>query len=419
MQYASPVRNTLRIVGANLYTACADAPASQPAGRIENGAVVLRDREIIWVGPSDSAPAADTTIDARGRLVTPGWIDCHTHLVFANDRSADYRRRSAGMSYREIAAAGGGILSTVRATRIAGEDELVAGALPRLRRFLEHGVTTIEAKSGYGLDTAAELKLLRVLRSLSALQPVEIEPTFLGAHAIPPEDREAPDRYVDRVVSEMIPEVAAAGLARFCDVFVEGGFFTLAQGRRVLEAAAARGMATKIHADQLSSGGGAELAAELGACSADHLDHASDAGLEAMAKSGTVAVLLPAAAMFLGDAPFRADRFRKAGVRIALSTDCNPGTCPTEDLGLVTTLGMSSLKLTPEESLLAVTAHAAAAIARTDVGELRTGKQGDVVVWDAPTLEHLPWHLGVPHAAVVVKAGRVVLERDAAPACRP
>ena len=409
--------NTLRIVGANLYSA--NAGAAEPGGRVENGAVVFRDREVVWVGPSALAPDAITTIDAGGRLVTPGWIDCHTHLVFANDRAADYRRRAAGMTYREIAAAGGGILSTVRATRVAGEDELVESALPRLRRFLEHGVTTVEAKSGYGLDTATELKLLRVLRRLDSMQPVEIEPTFLGAHAVPPEDREAPDRYVDRVVSEMIPAVAAAGLARFCDVFIENGFFTIAQGRRVLEAGAERGMTAKIHADQLSSGGGAELAAELRACSADHLDHASDAGLAAMAKTGTVAVLLPAAAMFLGDTPFRADRYRNAGVRIALSTDCNPGTCPTEDLGLVTTLGMSSLGLSPEESLLAVTAHAAAAIGRSDVGELSAGKQADAVVWDAPTLEHLPWHFGVPHAAVVVKAGRVVLERDAAPACRP
>lgn len=409
--------NTLRIVGANLYTA--KPGATVPGGRVENGAVVIRDREVVWVGPSAVAPDAITTLDAGGRLVTPGWIDCHTHLVFAGERAGDFRRRASGMSYREIAAAGGGILSTVRATRVAGEDELVEGALPRLRRFLEHGVTTVEAKSGYGLDTATELKLLRALRRLDSIQPVEIEPTFLGAHAVPPEHREKPDRYVDRVVSEMIPAVVSAGLARFCDVFVEKGFFTPEQGLRVLEAGAARGMVPKVHADQLTTGGGAELAASVGACSADHLDHASDEGLERMARSGTVAVLLPAAAMFLGDRPFRVDRFRSSGVRMALSTDCNPGTCPTEDLALVTTLAMSGMGLTPEEALMGVTSNAAAAIARTDVGELTPGKQADVVIWDAGTLEHLPWHFGVPHAAVVVKAGRVVLERDAAPRCRP
>lgn len=405
---------SLRIVGANLHTARAGADA-----RIADGAVVVRDGEIAWVGSSKDAPAADTTVDAKGRVVTPGWIDCHTHLVWAGDRAADFRRRAGGMTYKEIAAAGGGIHSTVRLTREASEDALVEQALPRLRRFLEHGVTTVEAKSGYGLDTETELKILRVVKRLAALQPLDLEPTFLGAHAVPPADREAPDRYVDRVVGEMIPAVAEGKLARFCDVFVEGGFFTPAQGRRVLEAGAARGLRPKIHADQLSRGGGAELAASVKACSADHLDHASDEGLAAMAAAGTVAVLLPAAAMFLGDHPFRADRYRASGVRIALSTDCNPGTCPTEDLGLVATLGMSGMGLTPEEALLGVTAHAAAAIARDDVGVIEPGKRADVVVWDAPSLEHLPWHFGVPHAAVVVKAGRIVLERDAAPACRP
>ena len=408
------MQNTLRIVGANLYTA-----QDGSGGHVADGAVVVRDREVVWVGPSADAPSAERTVDAHGRLVTPGWIDCHTHLVFAGERAGDYRRRAAGMSYREIAAAGGGILSTVRATRAASEDALVEAALPRLARFLAHGVTTVEAKSGYGLETEAELKILRAIRRLRERQPVEIEATFLGAHAVPPEHREAPDRYVDRVVDEMLPAVAEAGLARFCDVFVESGFFTAVQGRRVLEAARARGLTPKIHADQLTTGGGAELAASVGACSADHLDHASDAGLAALRDAGTVAVLLPAAAMFLGDAPFRADRFRSAGVRIALSTDCNPGTCPTEDLGLVTTLAMSGMGLSPEEALLGVTAHAAAAIARDDIGVLAPGKQADLVVWDAPTLEHLPWHLGVPHAAVVVKQGRTVLDREATPACRP
>ena len=409
--------NTLRILHANLYTVQAGSLAT--AGRIEDGAVVLRGRDVVWTGRSAVAPAALRTIDARGRLVTPGWVECHTHLVFAGERETDYRRRAEGKSYQEIAAAGGGILSTVRATRDASEDMLIALALPRLKRFLARGVTTVEAKSGYGLDTETELKLLRALRRLDALTPVEIEPTFLGAHAIPPDDREHPARYAERVVKEMIPAVAQAGLARFCDVFVERGFFTVAQGRAVLEAGLAWGMGAKVHADQLSPGGGAELAAEVRAVSADHLDHASDGGLRAMAAAGTVAVLLPGAAMFLGDPIHRVERFRAAGVRIALSTDFNPGTCPTDDLALMTTLGISQMKMTPEEVLAGVTTHAAAAVGRGDLGSLEPGKQGDVVIWDAPTLEHLAWHFGTPHAATVIKAGELVLEQEASPECRP
>lgn len=407
--------NTLRIQNANLYTL---QPGPDPAGRLPEGGVVMRGDRIVWVGPSTAAPPADRTIDARGRMVTPGWIDCHSHFVFAGERAYDYKRRADGTSYKEIAAAGGGILSTVRATRAATEDQLVDLALPRMARWLARGVTTVEGKSGYGLTVADELKILRAMRRVAAAQPIEVESTFLGAHAVPPEHRADPAAYVDLVAGEMLDAVVNGKLARFCDVFVEAGFFDPAQGRRILEAATARGLRPKLHADQMSAGAGAELAAALKAVSADHLEHASDEGLAKLAEAGTIAVLLPAAAMFLGQAPTRVDRFRKAGVRVALATDLNPGTCPTDDLALVATLGSSQLGMTTEESLAAVTLHAAAAVGReSDLGMLAPNMQADVVIWDCYTLEHLLWHFGREHAAVVIKKGAVALERDATPEC--
>lgn len=411
-----PGDDSLRIVNANLYTL---QVGPDPSGRLPEGAVVVRGGEIVWVGPSPAAPPAARTIDANGRAVTPGWIDAHSHFVFGGDRTLDYRRRAEGRTYREIAAAGGGILSTVRATRGASEDALVEGALPRMQRWLARGVTTVEGKSGYGLTTADELKILRAMRRVAAAQPIEVESTFLGAHAVPPEHKAAPGAYVDLVVEEMIPAVAEAKLARFCDVFVEEGFFDLAQGRRVLEAAAARGLRPKLHADQLTAGGGAELAAELGAVSADHLEHAGDAALAKLAAAGTVAVLLPGAALFLGQGPTRVERFRAAGVRMALATDQNPGTCPTDDLALMGTLACSQMGMTVDEALRAVTVDAAAAIGRPDLGVIAPRRPADLVMWDAAAIEHLFWHFGHPHAALVVKKGTVVLERDAAPDCRP
>lgn len=407
---------SFRIVHADLYTLQVSPAAG---GRVPEATVVVKDGVIAWVGPDGHAPKADVTIDARGRVVTPGWIDCHTHLVFAGERARDYRRRAEGASYKELAAESGGILSTVRATRAATEDALEQSAAERLVRFLARGVTTIEAKSGYGLGVEDELKILRAQKRAAARSAVEVESTFLGAHAIPPEFRDAPERYVDLIVAEMLPRIQEEGLARFCDVFVEGGFFTADQARRILGEASARGMKPKLHVDQMSAGGGAELAAELGAVSADHLEHASDAGLLALARAGTVAVLLPGASLFLGDELPHAQRFREAGLKIALSTDFNPGTSPTDDLALMGTLAMSRMGMTSEEALAAVTINAAAAIARPDLGLLAPGCQADLVLWDAPSLEHLFWHFGTPHAAMVFKRGNVVFERDTAPECRP
>lgn len=390
-----------------------------PQGEIPGGVVAVTGSTVTYVGAAAGLEAAGLVVDAetrrldaRGGLVTPGLVDPHTHLVFAGDRSDEYAERAAGRSYVEIARAGGGIAATVRATRAASVDELVALARPRLDRLLACGVTTAEVKSGYGLDTATELKMLEVVRALDASHPIDLVPTFLGAHAVPPDRKHERGRYLDEVVGEMIPAVAGAGLAEHCDVFVEEVAFTVTEAERVLRAGLDHGLTPKVHADQLAAGGGAELAAAVGAVSADHLEHVSEAGIRALAEAGTTAVLLPGAALFLGQtdrAPAR--RLIRAGVPIALATDCNPGTCMTENLLLMLTLGMSWLGLSPTEVLEAVTVHAARAVGRADrAGVLAPGRPADLAVFDVPTPARLAYHFGVPHTRAVVKAGRVVLE---------
>jgi len=353
-------------------------------------------------------------IDARGGLVTPGLVDPHTHLVFAGDRADEYVQRAAGVSYRDLARAGGGISATMRATRAAALEDLVTLAVPRLDRLLAHGVTTAEVKSGYGLDLESELKMLRAVRALDAAHPIDLVPTFLGAHTVPPEHQATPSAYFDVLVSEMLPAIAAEGLARFCDAFVEDTAVSPQAAERVLRAAHALGLEPKLHVDQLSDGGGAELAARLSAVSADHLEHASPAGIDALARAGTTAVLLPGATLFLGHAakpPARA--LIAAGVPVALSTDCNPGTSPTENLPLMLTLGMSQLGLTPREVMLGVTTHAARALRlEREVGRLSPGFAADLVVFDVPSHVHLPYAFGTNRARVVVKRGRVVLGGD-------
>lgn len=399
--------------------------ADEAAGRtllgvVHDAALLIEEGRIAWAGPErDLPPELEDAerIDAEGRCVSPGLVDPHTHVVYAGERAGELALRAAGKSYRQIAEAGGGIVATVAATRAASEDDLVAAARPRLARMLARGVTTAEAKSGYGLDLETELRILRAIRRLSADGPVELVPTFLGAHAIPPELRGQPDaarRHVDTVIDEMLPRVADEQLAEFCDVFVETGFFDVALARTLMTAATAAGLKPKLHVDQLTAGGGAELAAEVGAVSADHLDHASDAGLDALAAAGTIAVLLPGAALFLGDAPPDARRFLSHGVRVALATDCNPGTCPTEDLPLMLTLGCTLLGLTLEHAWAAVTTEAAAAVGRPHLGRLVVGAPADVVIWSFADPAHLAWHFAAPHADVVIKAGATVFEADPA-----
>jgi imidazolonepropionase len=387
-------------------------------GLIENGALAIEGGRIVAVGPSDELRAtypADEEIDASGRVIVPGLVDPHTHLVWAGDRAAEFEQRVAGATYMEIMQAGGGINATVRRTRAASLDELVAGVLARLDRMLALGTTTVEAKTGYGLDTASELKLLEALYRADRQHPVDIVPTFLGAHAVPPEFAGRTDDYVDLVVEEMTPAVAAfaRGQARpmpFIDVFCEAGVFDLAQSRRVLEAGARHAMPLKIHADEFETLGGVGLAVELGAASVEHVVTTSQADIEALGASQTVAVSLPATPFGLGQHDYTpAGAILEAGGALAIATDCNPGTAWCESMQFIIALACRYLKLTPAQALAATTINAAAAIGRADeVGSLEPGKRADVLVIDAPDYRHLGYQFGGNLVGVVVKAGRVV-----------
>lgn len=364
------------------------------------------------------------TLDAAGGTVTPGLVDPHTHLLFAGSREGEIELRQRGASYLEILAAGGGILSTVAATRAASEDALRAHGGRWLGEMLRNGVTTVEAKSGYGLDLPTELRLLRVAAELGDEGPIEVVPTFLGLHAVPAEYREradGTDRYVDAIVDEVLPAVAADGHARFCDVFCEGGVFSVEQARRYLLAGASLGLASRVHADQLAPSGAAELAAEVGALSADHLGAASDGGIAALARVAAgnrpvVAVLLPSTSLFVPNEPHpQARRLVEAGVPIALGTDFNPGTSPTPSLPLVLSLAVLTLGLSPSEALAAATVNAAHSLGLGEThGALEPGKVADLVVWDVPTHRQVPYWLGADLVRTVVKRGRVVWEREPA-----
>jgi imidazolonepropionase len=375
------------------------APGAAPYGHIADGAVAARDGRIVFVGPRSDLPRALSTretIDSEGRWITPGLIDCHTHLVHAGHRAHEFERRLAGASYEDIARAGGGILSTVRATRAASEADLVAGALPRLDALLSEGVTTVEIKSGYGLDLATEIRQLSAARRLGRERPVDVVTTFLGAHALPPEAGGDKDAYIDRVCREMIPVIAAEGLADAVDGFCEGIAFSPAQVARVFEAATATGLPVKLHADQLSNLHGAALAARYGALSADHLEHIDEAGVMAMAASGTVAVLLPGAFYFLREAQAPpVDLFRRHRVPMALATDCNPGSSPLTSLLLAMNMGATLFRMTVEECLAGVTREAARALGRLDrIGTLEWGKSCDLALWDIEQPAELVYRMG-------------------------
>lgn len=366
-------------------------------GVIEDGAVAADGERIVYVGPAADAPGevlAGRRIDCGGRWITPGLIDCHTHLVHAGDRAHEFELRLQGATYEEIARAGGGIASTVAATRAASEVELTSAARPRLEALVAEGVTTVEVKSGYGLSTAVELKLLRAARALG--DRATIAATFLGAHALPPEFAGDPDGYIDVVCEEMIPAVAQAGLADAVDAFCEGIGFTPVQTERVLQAAQAAGLPVKLHAEQLSNLDGAALAARYGALSADHLEHLDDAGVQAMAQAGTTAVLLPGAFYFLRDekVPPIAG-LRAANVPMAIATDCNPGTSPLTSLLLAMNMGATLFRLTVEECLTGVTRNAARALGRQDdVGTLEPGKICDLAIWDIERPAELVYRMG-------------------------
>lgn len=382
---------------------------------IPDGAVAIGGGTILWTGSSRDLAALLPTdrpmrlIDARGCLVTPGLIDSHTHLIFGGTREDEFESRIAGISYQEIARAGGGIKRTVRQTRLAGFEQLFQAGLNRLDQMLALGVTTVEVKSGYGLDHSTELKMLRVARRLNEEHHVDLVMTFLGAHEFPPECTR--EDYVDAIVDEMIPTVAAESLAEFCDVFMEKGVFTAAETRRILTAANRAGLKLKLHADQMSDGGGAALAVELGAISADHLNYPNPAGIAALAGSDCVATLLPGSDFFLGlDVYPPARAMIDAGVAVSLATDFNPGSCMTFNLPLIMTIACTQLRMTPAEAFAAVTLNAAAAIDRSDrIGSLAPGKQADLVIFECPNYQMVSYHFGVNHARTVIKRGSIVV----------
>jgi imidazolonepropionase len=387
-------------------------PALRELRLIADGAVVIRGERIDWVGRTaelPSLPAHARIVDASGLTVLPGFIDSHTHLIFAGSREDEFEQRLQGLTYQEIAARGGGINATVQQVRAASRQQLMALARPRLQRLLRHGVTTVEVKSGYGLTLADELKCLEAVAGLNAEGPLELVPTFLGAHAVPPEFRHDRGRYVRLLLDEMLPEIARSRLAEFCDVFCETGVFSIEESARLLQRARDLGLSLKLHADELTPLGGAELAARLGAVSADHLLCISDAGIDALAGSGTLATLLPGTAFFLGVRYAPARRLIERGVAVALASDCNPGTCPTENLPLVGAMACTQMKMLPAEVVNALTLNAAAALGRSDrLGSIEPGKQADLILCAVPDYRHLFYHFGAEHVKRVIKRGRVV-----------
>lgn len=364
------------------------------AGMVEDGAVASVGGRIVYAGLASGAPDASDTIDCEGRWITPGLIDCHTHLVYAGNRAREFELRLEGASYEEIARAGGGIVSTMKATRAASEEALIAASLPRLDALLREGVTTVEIKSGYGLTLADERKMLRAARALGERRAVRVATTFLGAHAVPPEYQGDPDGYVDFVCDTMIPQLA--GLADAVDAFCEGIGFSRAQADRVFSAAAANGLPVKVHAEQLSNSRGAALAAGHRALSADHLEHLDEEGVAAMAAAGTVAVLLPGAFYFMRETRLPpVDALRAAGVPIAIATDCNPGTSPLTSLLLTMNMGATLFRLTVDECLAGVTRNAARALGLQDeIGTLEAGKACDLAIWDVESPAELVYRIG-------------------------
>ena len=391
---------------ANLATFVGDAPF----GLIEDGALACVDGRIAWLGPMRELPpgaAAARMENLGGMLLTPGLVDCHTHLVFGGNRANEFDMRLNGASYEEIARAGGGIVSSVRATRAADEDELFAQSLPRARALLADGVTTLEIKSGYGLETEAEQRMLQVARRIGAALGITVRTSFLGLHALPPEYRERRDDYVALVCDDMLPALAAEGLVDAVDAFCERIAFTPAETRRLFERARALGLPVKLHAEQLSDQGGAALVASFDGLSADHLEHLGETGIAAMAKTGTVAVLLPGAFYALRETylpPVAA--LREHGVPIAIATDCNPGTSPLLSLRLAANLACTLFRLTPEEALRGVTLNAARALGLADRGTLAVGQRADLVAWNARQPAELCYWIGGHLARQVYVAGQ-------------
>lgn len=381
--------------------------------KVNNAWIEVEDDKIKACGEG-AAPAGDfdEVIDAEGKLVTPGLVDAHTHLVFGGWRQNELGLKLHGAGYLDILAMGGGIHSTVKATREATEDELYAKAAKALDEMISIGVTTVEAKSGYGLTYEDEFKQLRAMKRLNEDHAVDLVPTFLGAHAVPKEYADDREGYIRLLTEEMIPKVAEEGLAEFCDVFCEKGVYTAEESERILKAGQAHGLKSKIHADEIENMGGTELCASLKATSAEHLIVCKESGIKAMAEGGTVACTLPATSFYLGAVYAPARQMIEAGVPVAVGSDFNPGSCPSLNLQFCMNLACLKYKLTPEEMLTAVTLNAAAAVCRADkVGSIEAGKQADIVIWDAPDLDYLGYRMGSNLAQTVIKKGKVVINK--------
>lgn len=395
--------------------------ALNDAGVIKDGAVLIRDGKIVAVGKRAKVEKRTQARGARkldlgGRVVVPGLVDSHTHLIFAASRADEYEKRIAGATYEKIAKSGGGILSSVRKLRAASTDDLKRAAKAHLAQFAAHGTTTLEAKSGYGLDFESELKILHLLRDLNREQPIEIVPTFLGAHVVPPEYRHpgGADEYVNFLVRLLLPAVALENLAEYCDVFVERGAFTVPQARRLFAAARALGLKPRLHAEQLARTGGARLAIEVEAASVDHLEHVNAGDIRALGKSDVACTLLPGCDFHLGlqrYAPARA--LISAGAIVALATDFNPGTSPTLSLPMAMSLACTQMRMTPAEALAACTINAAYALGRhARIGSLESGKDADLAVFDLSDYREIPYYFGVNHCSMTLKHGKVIYRRE-------
>jgi len=394
--------------------------AMSEIGIIENGAILVRAERIGWVGPTRDLPVRKTdvryeTLDCVGMdlVALPGFVDGHTHPIFGGTRVEEYDLRCRGKTYQEIAAAGGGIASSVRQLRAATLDQLVERAERYFWHFLSHGTTTIEAKSGYGLSLDDEMKMLQTLASLRGRSRLEVVPTFLGAHDVPAEYKNDRHEYVRQIVEEMIPRVAQEGLAQFCDVFCDDGYFSVEEARRILKSAKQAGLGLRIHAEELGHSGGARLAAELKARSADHLEWIDDEDIEALKKAGTVATLLPGTAFNLGIQHYPpARKLIAAGVPVALATDFNPGSCFSLNMQLMLSIACSQMKMTPAEAITAATINGAYSLGLSErLGSLQEGKQADVVLMNVADYRELPYFFGINHCVVTIKKGNVIINR--------
>lgn len=382
-------------------------------GIVTNAAVLCEDGVIAWVGPMSEwnrrLPEHMSEIDAAGKVVLPGFVDSHTHMMFAGDRAHEFALRARGATYQQIAEAGGGILSTIRHVRAASKKDLKKNTRRYLSAMMQHGTTTVEIKSGYGLDVDSEIKMLEAINELKDEEVITVVPTFIGAHAYPPEFKENKQAYVDLVVEKMIPYVGRKQLATFCDVFCETGYFEPAESERILREARTWGMKLKVHADELTPLGGAELAARLGAVSADHLERVSDAGIAALRDAGVVATLLPGVSFFLNHGYAPARKLIDAGVAVAIASDFNPGSCMSFSMPMMMTIACTQMRMTPEEALVACTLNAAAALDMSDsIGSIEVGKKADLLIADVPDYRFLAYHFGVNHITTTIKNGTIL-----------